>query len=192
MTTAPRVVPVEPTLYVASRTNRAELWRTYRDRDGVPIISSWIDEAGEGETNDFSELWQRIQREIAYSCGLLFYANTADAPWKGAFVEVGMALALGKPVGVVVAGELEGRTMRPVGSWILDKRVTRYQTLGHAFKAMLAASPAPSILEWVEGEIAYALKLISIAAPSFGVEALKERHSTLCEVRERVKKENAK
>lgn len=123
-------------LYVASRTNRANLWKALRD-DGVPIVSSWIDEAGEGETGDFSELWSRIQSEIASSVGLLFYADTRDAPWKGAFVEIGIALALGKQVGIVVVGELEGRTMRPVGSWIHDSRVTRYETVDAACKAML-------------------------------------------------------
>ena len=128
-------------LYVASRTNRAERWRYLRG-SGVPIVSSWIDEAGEGETADFSELWRRIEREIRSSVGLLFYADVKDAPWKGAFVEIGMALALGKPVGIVVVGELEGRTMRPVGSWIHDSRVTRYATVDEACKAMLGpASP---------------------------------------------------
>ena len=132
-------VRVPSGLYVASRTNRADLWLSYRTA-GIPIISSWIDEAGEGQTANFSELWHRIQREISSSKGLLFYAHTDDAPWKGAFVEVGMALALNKPVGIVVVGNVEGRTMRPVGSWMLDDRVTRYETLDQAFKAMLAAS----------------------------------------------------
>ena len=40
-------------IYVASRVSRAEMWRGYRDEGGVPIVSTWIDEAGDGETDDF-------------------------------------------------------------------------------------------------------------------------------------------
>ena len=105
-------------IYVASRVSRADIWRNLRDNMGIAITSSWIDEAGEGETADFGELWTRIQREISSSTGLVFYADVSDAPWKGALVEIGMALAMGKPIGVVLIGELEGRTLRPIGSWL--------------------------------------------------------------------------
>lgn len=56
-------------IYVASRASipeRGAMWRHYRSR-GVPIISSWIDEDGEGETSDFTLLWMRIESEIAES-----------------------------------------------------------------------------------------------------------------------------
>lgn len=123
-------------IYVASRVSRAPMWRGLRDNGGVPITSTWIDEDGEGQTADFGELWTRCAREIAASTGLVFYADVNDAPWKGALVEVGIALALGKPVGVVQLGEFEGRTMRPVGSWIHHPavKVTRYisEAIDHA------------------------------------------------------------
>lgn len=123
-------------IYVASRVSQAPMWRGLRDNGNVPIVSTWIDEAGDGETADFGELWTRIQREIAGSSGLVFWADVNDAPWKGALIEIGIALALGKPVGVVLLGELEGRTMRPVGSWIHhpNVRVTRFldEAIDHA------------------------------------------------------------
>ena len=111
-------------IYVASRVIHAPRWREYRE-DGLPIISTWIDEAGEGETLDFSELWLRGAREVEQANVLLFYGDVVDAPWKGALVEVGMALALRKPVVALVIGELEGRTMRPVGSWLAHPLVRR-------------------------------------------------------------------
>jgi hypothetical protein len=128
-----------PRVYVASRTNRAQMWQEFRD-EGYPIISSWIDEACEGETADFSELWQRIYKEISDCCGVLFYANPVDAPWKGAFIEVGIALGMGKLVCVVIDGELEGRTMRPVGSWMAHPKVVKHDSLREAFDELLRAA----------------------------------------------------
>lgn len=114
---------MRPAVYVASRASipeRSAMWRAYRAQ-GANIISSWIDEAGEGQTASFGELWQRIQDEIARCDRLVFYAETLhDFPLKGALVEVGMAFGLNKPVWIVLGKEvpLDGRTHRPLGSWI--------------------------------------------------------------------------
>lgn len=109
-----------PSVYVASRASvpaRPTMWKLLRD-EGAIIVSSWIDEAGEGETIDFSELWQRIEGEIRAADRLVLYVEPEDFPLKGALVEVGMALSLGKPIWVVAPGvELEMRGMRPLGSW---------------------------------------------------------------------------
>lgn len=111
----------EPLLYVASRAShpaRPAMWRGFRDL-GWRIVSSWIDEAGPGETADMGELWARIGREIREADGLILYAEPADFPLKGALIEAGMALALGKPVAVVLPGGIEdGRSCRPIGSWV--------------------------------------------------------------------------
>src|SRR5690606_5090911 len=53
-------------VYVASRASAPErpaMWRKLRDH-GHPIISTWIDEAGEGESHDLGDLWGRILREV--------------------------------------------------------------------------------------------------------------------------------
>jgi hypothetical protein len=114
-------------IYVASRASipeRAEMWRAYRD-DGWPISSSWIDEDGEGQTEDFGDLWTRICCEVTSAKALILYAETGDFPLKGALVEVGMALAAGVPVIAALPGiELEPRSMRPVGSWLSHPQVT--------------------------------------------------------------------
>lgn len=123
-------------IYIASRASlpeRAERWRRLRDEFGWQIVSSWIDEAGEGETVDFTDLWDRIHREIASSNKLLLYAEPDDFPLKGALIEAGMALALGKPVVVCLPRVLlHKRSMRPVGSWLAHCNVVRRDCLQEA------------------------------------------------------------
>lgn len=118
----PQGCPITATgIYVASRASSPErpaMWRALRAA-GWPITSSWIDEAGEGETADFSDLWARISREIHGSLGLIIYAEPEDFPLKGAYVEAGIAIGAGLPVAVVMPGvELDPRSCRPMGSWI--------------------------------------------------------------------------
>lgn len=128
--------------YVASRASipeRSAMWRSFRDR-GVQITSSWIDEAGEGETSDFTELWHRIQKEIAACDVLVLYAVEGDFPLKGAFIEAGIALGMNRPVVVCLPGvALAGRTNRPVGSWIDHPFVTRCDDLSRIMFSGLAA-----------------------------------------------------
>lgn len=113
-------------VYVASRASipaRGATWRDFR-ADGWPIISSWIDEDGEGQTTNFSDLWSRIAHEVTTATALVLYAEPDDLPLKGALIEVGMALAAGIPVYAVLPGiELEPRSMRPVGSWLMHPMV---------------------------------------------------------------------
>ncbi|MBU9200054.1 hypothetical protein KTD31_01380 [Burkholderia multivorans] len=115
-------------IYIASRASipaRAAQWRYLRDVEGWHIISSWIDEAGEGETDNFSELWVRIENEIRSAERLILYAEPDDFPLKGAYIEVGMALAFGVKVFVVAPGvTIEPRSRRPVGSWMDHPLVT--------------------------------------------------------------------
>ena len=111
-------------IYIASRARipeRSAEWRRLR-ASGAPIISTWIDEAGPGETKSFSELWARITSEIARSDGLLLYLEPDDLPLKGTYVEAGMALAMCKPVAIV----------RPkggyIGSWVEHPSVRHFFT----------------------------------------------------------------
>ena len=93
--------PVPPCggIYIASKTRHADKWRALR-ASGTTILSTWIDEAGTGETQDFADLWIRCVREAATCDALVFYAECGDV-LKGAFVEVGAALAAGRPVYIV-------------------------------------------------------------------------------------------
>lgn len=83
-------------IYIASKTKHAEHWRDWRSR-GLPIISTWIDEAGPGESTDLADLWRRCIAE-ASSCELLVCYREADDVLKGAFIELGAALASGREV----------------------------------------------------------------------------------------------
>jgi hypothetical protein len=113
-------------IYVASRASipeRAQMWREMR-ANGANIVSSWIDESGVGETENYEELWSRILGEITTCARLVLYVEKEDFPLKGALIECGMALALDKEVHVVLNDvELEGITDRPLGSWIRHKNV---------------------------------------------------------------------
>jgi hypothetical protein len=115
-------------VYVASRASlpeRPAMWRKLRG-EGWPINSTWIDEAGEGETKSMQELWARIAREIAAASAVVLYAEEGDLPLKGALIEVGMAIGMGKPVFACLPGvALDARSFRPVGSWLAHPLVTR-------------------------------------------------------------------
>lgn len=83
--------------YVASKVKHAGVWRALRDNAGCRIVSTWIDEAGEGQTSDYSELSDRCLSEINKSDVLLLYCEAGEI-LKGASIEAGAALALGKEV----------------------------------------------------------------------------------------------
>jgi len=118
--------------YIASRAlpQRATTWRRLRDADGWKITSTWIDEAGEGETADLSALWVRIAEEISRSERLILYVEPDDFPLKGALIEVGVAIAHLIPIRVVAPGvTLDPVSFRPIGSWVKHPLVTFAETM---------------------------------------------------------------
>lgn len=122
--------------YIASRASlpeRSAAWRRLRDVDGWKITSSWIDEAGAGETPDPGPLWTRIEAEIARSELLILYVEPDDFPLKGALIEVGMAIAHRIPIRVVAPGVvLDPASFRPLGSWVRHPLVTFRDTMEEA------------------------------------------------------------
>ncbi len=86
-------------IYIASKTKHAPKWRKLR-ANGLNIISTWIDEAGAGESIDLSDLAIRCIDEAKSADRLILYCEDADV-LKGALIEVGAALAFGVPVFVV-------------------------------------------------------------------------------------------
>jgi hypothetical protein len=143
-------------IYAASRASlpaRPAMWQQLRN-EGFQIVSSWIDEAGPGQTADLGELWQRIYREIQSADGLVLYVEADDFPLKGALIEVGMALGLGKPVHVAAPDlEFAAPSYRPIGSWIMHPNVVRFKNvrqackakfMSEAYAASLADSPSPT------------------------------------------------
>ena len=82
--------------YVASKVKHAEVWILLR-KTGYRIVSTWIDEAMEGDTENISELAERCILEIQLADVLVLYCEPREM-LKGALIEVGAALALGKEV----------------------------------------------------------------------------------------------
>lgn len=90
----------EKSIYIASKTYHAHKWIALRAQ-GVNIISSWIDEAGEGQTVDKSDLCSRCIKESAICDAMIVYAEDGDI-LKGAFIEMGVALSVPmKPIYLV-------------------------------------------------------------------------------------------
>lgn len=122
--------------YVASRASvpaRSAMWRELRDDYGVGITSSWIDQAGEGETFCNAALWSDIENEVRVADALILYAEPDDFPLKGALVECGMALAMGKRVMIVAPDvSLEHKSLRPIGSWAMHPLVSFHQSVRQA------------------------------------------------------------
>lgn len=82
--------------YIASKVKHARVWRSMRDK-GYNVTASWIDEASEGQTKDYTELATRCLRDIKSAKFLVLYCKHGEL-MKGALIEAGMALALGKEV----------------------------------------------------------------------------------------------
>jgi len=119
-------------IYVASRASvpaRPAFWRELRSQ-GWGITSSWIDAS---EEPCFGTLWERIEQEIQASVGVVLYAQAEDFPLRGALIECGLALGMGKPVALVLPGvEVEVISFRPIGSWVCHPRVKRFETVEEA------------------------------------------------------------
>lgn len=98
-------MPIKPSflnimkIYITSKTKHAGRWRELRAA-GVNIISTWIDEAGAGQSRDLSDLATRCINEAKSADRLILYCESSDV-LKGALIEAGAALAAGVPVFVV-------------------------------------------------------------------------------------------
>lgn len=102
-------------IYVASKTVHAPKWRLLRAQ-GVRIISSWVDESEEGQTASYAELAERCIREIHNCDYVLLYCEPGEV-LKGAIIEAGAALALGKHVCCVGTCNSISRVFREHPLW---------------------------------------------------------------------------
>jgi hypothetical protein len=116
-------------IYTASKTRHAQMWRDFRAA-GYPISSTWIDEAGPGESADLGDLWQRCIHEVSTARSLVLYRADDDV-LKGGWIELGAALARGIPVFAVGIGEF---------TVAHDKRITHCQTVEEAMRAAAVRS----------------------------------------------------
>lgn len=100
-------------IYIASKAYHRPYWRRARDRAGVPIISRWIDVEdkfigtifGDPECLDYTKLWVECVDDVKACDVLVVYVDRdrkhegdVSEVLKGALLEVGVALGLGKRV----------------------------------------------------------------------------------------------
>jgi hypothetical protein len=123
-----------PRVYVASKSKYGRLWRERRDEwaDRLTITATWIDESEMGATEDHADLWRRCVAEAAQADALVAVHHDGEA-WKGAYVEIGAALAHGVPVFVV--GE-------PPGSFVHHPLIARCDEVGEALDAARLSAAA--------------------------------------------------
>lgn len=105
-------------IYFASKVEHAPRWRELRTR-GIPVVSTWIDEAGPGDSGDYGDLWIRCINEAAHAACVIAYAEPGEV-MKGALAEIGAALAHGVPVIYVGPAMDKGVTKHPLVSLAPD------------------------------------------------------------------------
>lgn len=116
-----------PGIYIASKAKHGPRWQVYRAA-GIPIISTWIDESGEGQTGDYHDLWHRCATEAAKAAVTVVYHEDGEI-LKGALVEVGAALSHGRCI--IVVGN-------PPGTWVRHRDVSQAATIDEAFRLATA------------------------------------------------------
>jgi hypothetical protein len=112
-------------IYIASKTVHADRWRKLR-LVGYPINSTWIDEAGVGDSKDLADLWRRCVAEASSAEVLVLYRQPSET-LKGGWVELGAALACGVPVFAV---GIEEYTIAN------DKRIRHFESMADAMAVL--------------------------------------------------------
>lgn len=119
-------VRVKAGIYVASKVAHAEMWRDLRTFEKMPIISTWIDEL---YPEDMDGLWQRCISEASNAQAFLILRRPEEV-LKGAWIELGAALASGVPVYAVGIEEF---------TVAKDKRIRHFPNLVEARAAIRSA-----------------------------------------------------
>lgn len=86
--------------YTAGKIWHADKFQHLRDNVGLPVRARWIDlkEDDPIVLNEKGKLWQMCLEDVRDSNYVFLYSGAIDEEQRGALVEVGMALSLGKRV----------------------------------------------------------------------------------------------
>lgn len=114
---------MKKTIYIASKVKHASRWRELR-ANGANIISTWIDETEVGQSQDLNDLWHRCVKEAATADFLVLYREPEEN-LKGAWVELGAALACGTTVFAIGIGEY---------TVAHDRRIRHFDRIEDAFE----------------------------------------------------------
>lgn len=110
-------------IYIASKASHRPRWRAYRDGIyKVNIISRWIDVSDEhtdkpsdsGFPLDYVQLWQECVDDVKAADVVVVYVEPGEV-LKGALIEAGVALGLGKRV--VILSQRPIADPFPNGTW---------------------------------------------------------------------------
>lgn len=121
-------------IYIASRSRHAARWRTLRDHAGLPILSTWIDRVAGVGHDEWNDLWQCCLEEASLAHTLILFAEDGDI-LRGALLEVGAALALGRRVIYVGPDSVLADVVR------FSRRIERADSLEEAFAMAVEGLP---------------------------------------------------
>lgn len=128
---------LRPKCYVVScaKEKYKQMWQRLK-KTGANITASWITQ----KNFNAKEQWQRIPKEI-YECDrLVFFIGSfvEDGPFQRQTVEVGMALALNKPVFIVSEFKEKNALAKMIGNWVQHEQVILIHK-NHVEKALYGA-----------------------------------------------------
>lgn len=116
-------------IYIASKMEHAERWRElYAELPDIHICSRWpfLEPFIEPSKENARKFWQTDEDDI-YNCNALIVYAEEGEKLRGALVEAGMALGIGRPV--IVVGDHPD-----FGTWVFHPNVSRVATLADAVK----------------------------------------------------------
>lgn len=110
--------------YVSSKLCHRPMWLRKFPHN---ISCTWL--AGEDnlDSDSWGPMWDKYLKEVQECTDFVMYVEEGEI-LKGALIEAGMALACGKPIQIVWAGDFNG--LRNIaGSWITHDSVTIRQSI---------------------------------------------------------------
>ena len=119
-------------VYIASKLKHAGRWsklRTELRAEGIDLHARWIDQSAHEDSampEDFKMFWM-VDHEDVKNCDALIVYGEPGESLKGALIETGIGIALGRLTFVV--GECES-----FGTWTHHPFVTRAATLEFALR----------------------------------------------------------
>jgi nucleoside 2-deoxyribosyltransferase len=119
-------------IYMASKMHHAEEWRDLYSRKNIHVVSRWpfLEPFVEPSPGNAVKFWEDDLADIARCDALVLYGQSTEK-LRGALVEAGIALALGKLV--MVIGEHDD-----YGTWRYHPRVMNYETLEGALSYLIS------------------------------------------------------
>ena len=120
-------------VYIASKAKHAVHWKGFIQLGFVGIQCRWFQYAGSDDDDlDYNQLWSECLEDVQLADVLICYCAPGDV-LKGALVEVGIALGLGKRV--ILVGELDD--FKANGSWWNHAGIEFMDTVADALRSTM-------------------------------------------------------